>query len=87
MTVLLRRTPTQSATRHSASLPVNKMVFCGLPMTRSNFARGLSPQRSWEHAPSLRELTLKYGPWTIIFKTRNSVNHIWLENGSMLPSA
>ena len=46
-TVLLRRTPTQTASRHSASLPVHELVLCGLPMTHSNFARGLSPQRRW----------------------------------------
>ena len=85
MTVLLRITPTQTATRHSASLSVYELVFCGLPMTLSNFARGLSLQRRWEHARSLRELTLKYSPWTIIIKTRNTVNHIWLKYGSMLP--
>ena len=32
-TLLLRRTPTQTATRHSASLPVHKLVFCSLLMT------------------------------------------------------
>ena len=85
MTVLLRITPTQTATRHSTSLSVYELVFCGLPMTFSNFARGLSPQRRWVDARSLRELTLKYGPWIITIKTGNTVNHIWLKYGSTLP--
>ena len=40
MTVLLRRTPTQTASRHSASLPVHKMMFCGLLMTLSATSQG-----------------------------------------------
>ena len=37
----------------------NELWSCGLPMTLTNFARGLSPQRRWERAPSLRELTCR----------------------------
>ena len=43
MTVLLRRTPTQTASRHSASLPVHKLVFCGLLMTLSATSNGDFP--------------------------------------------
>ena len=35
-------------------LPVQDLVSFGLPMTFSNFARGLSPQRCWEQAPCVR---------------------------------
>ena len=55
MTVLLRRTPTQTASRHSASLPVHEIgVLQSSDDTLCNFARGLSPQRRWEHAPCVR---------------------------------
>ena len=53
--VLLRRTQTQTATRHSDSLPVQELVFCGLPMTlsattNSDFILG----NGWpEHAESV----------------------------------
>ena len=40
MTVLLRRTPTQTASRHSASLPVHKLESLGLPMTLSATSNG-----------------------------------------------
>ena len=72
MTVPLRRNPTQTATQHTVPLCVHELLFCGLPKTLSNFARGLSPQRRWEHAPSLHELTLRYDQWTNIIKTRNT---------------
>ena len=63
MTVPLRRNPTQTATQNTVSLSVHELLFCGLPKTLSNFARGLSPQHRREHAPSLRELTLRYDQW------------------------
>ena len=40
MTVLLQRTPTQTASRHSASLPVHELVFFGLPMTHCATSHG-----------------------------------------------
>ena len=70
MIVPLRRNPTKTAIQNTVSLSVHELLSCGLPMTLSNFARGLSPQRRWEHAPSLRELTLRYDQWTNIIKTR-----------------
>ena len=55
MTVLLRRTPTQTASQHSALLLVHEMVFCSLLMTLSAASHGgLSPQRRWKHAPCAR---------------------------------
>ena len=54
----LRMAVLSNADSNSASLlhrAVHEMVFCGLPMTLSNFkARGLSPQRRWEQAPCVR---------------------------------
>ena len=41
--VLLRRTPTQTASQNSASLPVHKLVFCGLLMTLSATSHGDFP--------------------------------------------
>ena len=41
--MLLRRTPTQTATRHSDSLPDHKLVFCGLLMTLSATSHGDFP--------------------------------------------
>ena len=46
MTVLLRRTPTQTASRPSVSLSVHD--------TLCHVARGHFPQRRWEHAPCER---------------------------------
>ena len=40
MTVLLRRNPTQTASRYSGSLPVHEMVFCSLRMTLSATSHG-----------------------------------------------
>ena len=39
--VLLRRTPTQTATRHSDSLPVYELESFGLPMTLSATSNGV----------------------------------------------
>ena len=63
MTVQLRRTPTQTAFRHSASLPVHEMVFCSLLMTLSETSHGDFPRRRWEHAPCVRAVkpTFKLG--------------------------
>ena len=36
MTVKFRRNPTQTASLHSASLPVHEMMFCSLLMTLSS---------------------------------------------------
>ena len=41
--MLLRRTPTQTATRHSDSLHVHKLVFCGLLMILSATSHGDFP--------------------------------------------
>ena len=55
MNVLLRRTPTQTATRNTDSLPVHKLVFCSLLMTLSATSHGdFHPQRRWEHVPCVR---------------------------------
>ena len=65
MTVQLRKTPTQTAFRHSASLPVHEMVFCSLLMTLSATSNGDFPHNviGWEHAPCMRAVkpTLKRG--------------------------
>ena len=51
MIVLLRRIPTQTASRHSASLLVHELVFCGLQITLSATLHGEFFQSRWDQAP------------------------------------
>ena len=54
--VLLRRTQTQTESRHSVSLPVHELVFCGLLKTLSATSHGDVPHNVEESMQDRRHL-------------------------------
>ena len=56
MNVLLRRTPSQTAPRHSDSLPVQELASLGLPMTLSATSNGDFPHNVAGRLPCLPNL-------------------------------
>ena len=78
--VLLRRTPTQTASQNSASLPVHKLVFCGLLMTFSATSHGDSVMSPLAHrALSARGRPRSCGPRLPDNTSTNLRQHLFCE--------